>query len=39
MNIANEVEKAVAVYSDGMKERLKDAVDVLSNLQKKRDLP
>lgn len=38
MNIANEVEKAVAVYSDGMKERLKDAVDVLNDLQKKRDI-
>lgn len=38
MNIANEVEKAIAVYSDGMKERLKDAVDVISNLQKKRDI-
>lgn len=38
MNIANEVEKAMAVYSDVLKERLKDAVDVLNELQKKRDI-
>ena len=38
MNIANEVEKAIAVYSDGMKERLKDAVDILNNLLKKSDI-